>query len=55
MIDMNFQEAIRKAYTKPKVTKRKIQNNDPCPCNSGLKFKHCHGKQRKGFLVTRYK
>jgi uncharacterized protein len=20
--------------------------NDPCPCGSGLKFKHCHGKKR---------
>ena len=22
----------------------KIGRNDPCPCGSGLKFKHCHGK-----------
>jgi uncharacterized protein YecA (UPF0149 family) len=20
------------------------QRNDPCPCGSGLKFKHCHGR-----------
>jgi preprotein translocase subunit SecA len=21
----------------------KIGRNDPCPCGSGKKFKHCHG------------
>ena len=25
-------------------TKGKIGRNDPCPCGSGKKFKHCHGK-----------
>jgi len=24
----------------------KIGRNDPCPCGSGRKYKHCHGKQR---------
>ena len=23
---------------------QKIGRNDPCPCNSGKKYKHCHGK-----------
>mgnify|MGYP000544287138 FL=1 len=22
----------------------KIGRNEPCPCGSGKKFKHCHGK-----------
>ncbi len=22
----------------------KVSRNDPCPCGSGKKFKHCHGK-----------
>jgi len=22
---------------------KKVGRNDPCPCNSGKKFKHCHG------------
>ncbi|WP_425511374.1 SEC-C metal-binding domain-containing protein [Pararobbsia alpina] len=22
----------------------KVGRNDPCPCGSGKKFKHCHGK-----------
>ena len=21
----------------------KVSRNDPCPCGSGKKFKHCHG------------
>jgi uncharacterized protein len=24
----------------------RAKRNDPCPCGSGLKFKHCHGKRR---------
>ena len=24
--------------------KKKIGRNDPCPCGSGLKYKHCCGK-----------
>ena len=31
----------------PKVTLRreapKVGRNDPCPCGSGKKYKHCHG------------
>ena len=23
---------------------RKVSRNEPCPCGSGKKFKHCHGK-----------
>lgn len=26
------------------VTKKKIGRNDPCPCGSGKKYKHCCGK-----------
>ena len=25
---------------------RKIYPNEPCPCGSGKKYKHCHGKNR---------
>lgn len=24
---------------------KNVGRNDPCPCNSGKKFKHCHGKK----------
>lgn len=27
-----------------KRTKRRIGRNDPCPCGSGKKYKHCHGR-----------
>jgi preprotein translocase subunit SecA len=23
---------------------QKVGRNDPCPCGSGRKYKHCHGK-----------
>lgn len=26
------------------VKEKKIGRNDPCPCGSGKKYKHCHGK-----------
>lgn len=26
------------------LPKQKVGRNDPCPCNSGIKFKKCHGK-----------
>ena len=35
----------------PKVTIRrdtpKVGRNDPCPCGSGKKYKHCHGRVRR--------
>ncbi len=33
------EEAASASATEPKVGR-----NDPCPCGSGKKFKHCHGK-----------
>ena len=29
---------------RPKVGGKKIGRNDPCPCGSGKKYKHCHGR-----------
>jgi hypothetical protein len=29
-------------FAKGTVRSRKIERNDPCPCNSGKKYKHCH-------------
>ena len=26
---------------------KKVRPGDPCPCGSGKKYKHCHGKRRK--------
>ncbi|MCG8317636.1 MAG: SEC-C domain-containing protein, partial [Pseudomonadales bacterium] len=25
-------------------TEKKVGRNEPCPCGSGKKYKHCHGK-----------
>jgi len=36
------QEAARQLpQTRPGL---KVGRNDPCPCGSGKKYKHCHGK-----------
>ena len=32
---------------------KKIGRNDPCPCGSGKKYKHCHGAQQSAALGTR--
>ncbi|MEE1097475.1 MAG: SEC-C metal-binding domain-containing protein, partial [Bacteroidales bacterium] len=28
----------------PVHVEKKVGRNDPCPCGSGKKYKHCHGK-----------
>jgi len=28
---------------KPVMRMKGSKRNEPCPCGSGLKFKHCHG------------
>ncbi len=35
------EEPVKK---KPKVIENKVGRNDPCPCGSGKKYKHCCGK-----------
>ena len=30
--------------TSPIVKEKVVGRNDPCPCGSGKKYKHCHGK-----------
>jgi preprotein translocase subunit SecA len=40
--DVAIAEAVKK---KPVVRAgQKVGRNDPCPCGSGKKYKHCHGK-----------
>lgn len=34
----------KKKTKKPLVKKAQVGRNDPCPCGSGKKYKHCHGK-----------
>ena len=35
-----------KGNSKPNTNtgNRKVGRNDPCPCGSGKKYKHCHGR-----------
>jgi preprotein translocase subunit SecA len=45
--DANGDVALAEAATKKKPVTRpgqKVGRNDPCPCGSGKKYKHCHGK-----------
>jgi preprotein translocase subunit SecA len=45
--DANGDVALAEAATKKKPATRptqKVGRNDPCPCGSGKKYKHCHGK-----------
>jgi preprotein translocase subunit SecA len=28
----------------PVLSGPKVGRNDPCPCGSGKKYKHCHGQ-----------
>ncbi|MBU2492162.1 MAG: preprotein translocase subunit SecA [Bacteroidetes bacterium] len=36
-------EAARRGKQQPIRVEEKVGRNDPCPCGSGKKFKHCHG------------
>ncbi len=36
--------AERDGRAQPAVAGPKVGRNDPCPCGSGKKYKHCHGK-----------
>jgi preprotein translocase subunit SecA len=44
----DYEDALAAAGTSrsrsPAVAGPKVGRNDPCPCNSGKKYKHCHGK-----------
>jgi preprotein translocase subunit SecA len=36
----------RDQKTEPVRVEKKVGRNDPCPCGSGKKYKHCHGQQQ---------
>jgi preprotein translocase subunit SecA len=46
----DYEEAIGEEHAAPKASSpverasAKVGRNDPCPCGSGKKYKHCHGK-----------
>ena len=39
-----FEESSKPGLTKRGIKSKKIGRNAPCPCGSGKKYKHCHGK-----------
>jgi preprotein translocase subunit SecA len=43
--DVALADAATKRKAQPVVRHaQKVGRNDPCPCGSGKKYKHCHGK-----------
>ena len=36
--------AVAAAWRRARRRVPKVGRNDPCPCGSGKKYKHCHGK-----------
>ncbi|MDD5295580.1 MAG: preprotein translocase subunit SecA [Rhodocyclaceae bacterium] len=42
----DYEEALAQAVSNKPAEKlvHKVGRNDPCPCGSGRKYKHCHGK-----------
>ena len=37
-------EAAQSGVTQVRLDEPKVGRNDPCPCGSGKKYKHCHGQ-----------
>ncbi len=37
-------EGAKRGKQQPVRVQEKVGRNDPCPCGSGKKYKHCHGK-----------
>ncbi len=45
----NGPSAKKEEHVQPVRVEKKVGRNDPCPCGSGKKYKHCHGA---GSLVS---
>jgi len=44
--DMAFANRTQEPQkAQPVKVEKKVGRNDPCPCGSGKKYKHCHGKE----------
>jgi predicted aspartyl protease len=44
MPSMTTIDFVNHSYLTPIRSENKVGRNDPCPCGSGKKYKHCHGK-----------
>jgi preprotein translocase subunit SecA len=41
--DPTKQDTAKHSVQNPSELRKKLVENDPCPCGSGKKFKNCHG------------
>jgi preprotein translocase subunit SecA len=44
LLSQAYSNTQEQARVQPVKVEKKVGRNDPCPCGSGKKFKHCHGK-----------
>ena len=44
LLSQAHSDTQEKAKPQPVKVEKKVGRNDPCPCGSGKKYKHCHGK-----------
>ena len=42
--DLVPERSPKAATASPAPQPRKVGHNEPCPCGSGRKYKHCHGR-----------
>ena len=43
-VESKLDEATARAQAPRAAPAQRVGRNDPCPCGSGKKYKHCHGK-----------
>jgi len=50
---MSLNKVVWPSTTSPPLPRHlvKVGRNDPCPCNSGKKYKDCHQKDGEAFLA----
>lgn len=46
MLSQSHSDTQEKQKPQPVKVEKKVGRNDPCPCGSGKKYKHCHGKNQ---------
>ena len=44
MLSQAYSNTQEQARVQPVKVEKKVGRNDPCPCGSGKKYKHCHGR-----------
>ncbi|MBP6978557.1 MAG: SEC-C domain-containing protein, partial [Lentimicrobiaceae bacterium] len=44
LLSQSHADTQQKQRPMPVKVEKKVGRNDPCPCGSGKKYKHCHGR-----------